>query len=524
MARTFKSAALALVDRVPVALVPPSLRSRRARAHRRSLRKARRTGRLAQQTRAAELVLHYEPRNETAAAALARAQDALHVLEHGIVLPPRAAETPYVPDPASVLSVLSQSLPHRSGGYATRTHGVLTALRSRGWDVAAITRLGFPYFRWPQDDPRIVPSEDVVDGVPYMRALDDRRRYPQHPLQAYVDEFADHVEKAARERRAAVIHASSFFQTGLAAAIAARRLGLPFVYEMRGLEDLMRSAEERKHRWSPEHDFLSKAELEVCAAADAVLVITAALREEMIRRGVDGAKISVLPNGVHAADFDPRPRDEELAAELGVQGKPVIGYAGSMVPYEGLDILIDAVSILRGSRGDDFAVLLVGDGSAKSRVERRCADLELGDLVTFTGRVPHDTVPRYLSLFDITPFPRKRLEVCELISPMKPYEAMANGRAVAVSDVAALTEIVQDDATGLVFRADDAQSLAETLGRLLDDPDLRARLGAAARERAQRSDWSQVSLVVDRTYETLGLRAAPASPTVDALETAQEQA
>lgn len=523
MPRSIKGITLALVDRLPVALVLEPVRRRRVAVHRRALRRARRTGRLNHQIRAAELVLHYQPADAAATTAAARARDALHVLEHGVTLPPRATETPYTPEPGSILAVLSQSLPHRNGGYATRSHGVLTALRDRGWDVAAMTRLGFPYFRWAEDDPRVVPLEDVVDGVPYLRAVDERRRYAQHPVQAYVDEFADHVERAAKERRAAAIHASSFYHAGLGAAIAARRLGVPFVYEMRGLEDLMRSAEDPRHQGSPEHDFLVKVELAVCDAADAVLVITEALRQEMIRRGVDAAKISVLPNGVHAADFDPRPRDEQLAEQLGVQGKTVIGYAGSIVHYEGLDHLMDAVSILRRTR-DDFAVLLVGDGSAHSRVEQRCQKLGLEDVVTFTGRVPHDEVPRYLSLFDITPFPRKRLEVCELISPMKPYEAMANARAVAVSDVAALTEIVQDDVTGLVFRADDAESLAETLGRLLDDAVLRARLGEAARERAQKSDWGQVSLVVDETYAAFGLHASGSPTPTGDLEAAEQKA
>lgn len=513
MPPSFKAIALRTVDRIPPALVPRRVRARRLAAHRGTLVRARREGRLVQQVRSAEFVLRYAPEDTGAQTALAYARDARALLTTGFPLPPAAGAPLYEPDPGSVLAVLSQSLPHRSGGYATRSHGVLTALRRRGWDVAAITRLGFPYFRWRADDPRVVSAEDVIDGVPYVRALDERRRYAQHPLRAYVEEFADHVERAARERRAAVIHASSFYQTGLSAALAARRLGVPFVYEMRGLEDLMRSAEERRHRWSPNHDFLARMELEVCLAADKVLVITEALRGEMIRRGVPADKIAVLPNGVHAADFDPRPRDKELAETLGIGDRTVIGYAGSIVHYEGLDVLMDAVAVLRRRRGDDFVVLIVGDGAAKSRIERRCRKRGLRSVVTFTGRVPHDEVPRYLSLFDITPFPRKRLDVCELISPMKPYEAMASARAVAVSDVAALVEIVRHEQTGLVFRADDAESLADTLERLIDDRQLRSDLGQAARAWVRDSgDWEQVSRVVDATYESLGLSATDTTP------------
>lgn len=509
---TIRRAVLAKVDSVSPTLLPRRLRLARLSSHRKALQAAQRQGALETQVRRAELVLHYDPHDEWAANTAAFARDALALRDSGLDLPECAPTTPYERSAHSVVSVLSQSLPHRSGGYATRSHGVLTALHRRGWDVAAITRLGFPYIRWPVDDPRTVSHSDTIDGITYLRALDDRRRYPQHPLQAYVHEFAEHVERAAVERRASLIHASSFYQTALAGAVAARRLGIPFVYEMRGLEDLMRSAENKSFASSPAHDFLVQMELEVCLAADAVLVITEALKTEMVRRGVPQDRISVLPNGVHVADFDPKQRDEDLARELGLEDQTVIGYAGSLVHYEGLDLLVDAAAELRQRRGDDFAVVIVGDGAARPAIERKVHRGGMDDLVRFTGRVQHDEVSRYLSLFDITPFPRKRLDVCELISPMKPYEAMAAGRAVAVSDVAALTEIVAHDTTGLVFQANSSRSLADTLDRLIGDPALRKRLGGAAREWVLRhGDWSQVSTVVDDVYGSLGLEK-PVSP------------
>ena len=207
-----------------------------------------------------------------------------------------------------------------------------------------------------------------------------------------------------------------------------------------------------------------------------------------------------LPNGVDADRFAPRQRDSELERELGVAGKTIIGYAGGLVDYEGVDLLLEAIAAL-GHRRDDFHLILVGDGHYQDRLEKLADRLRIGDVVTFTGRVPHAEVDRYLSLFDISPFPRLPLPVCEMISPIKPFESMAMGKAVIVSDVAALTEIVSDGRTGLVFAKGEMIDLTRTIERLLDSPELRISLGTAAREwvRTQRA-WSSIVEVVETTY------------------------
>lgn len=432
-----------------------------------------------------------------------QARDRLDVLQHGWPRRPRGV-TPYEPRPRAVLSVLSQSLPWSAGGYATRSHGLITAVRDRGWDVEVVTRLGFPYDRWDPTDEREVPAFDVVDGVTYHRALiPGQRSYPQTPIVDYVAQGAEQVIEAASRHRAKLIHASSFYATGQAGAEAAAALNLPFVYEMRGLEDLMRTSAFAPYGRSVECEYLVEAEVEVCRRADHVFVITEALLDEMVRRGVPRERMSVLPNGVHANEFQPIPRDEALAAELGFSGKTVIGYLGGFPHYEGLRLLMKAVASLR-ERRDDFGVLMVGDGPLEKTLRQDAKKLDLKDTVVFTGRVPHDDVPRYLSLTDITPFPRLPLPVCELISPMKPFEAMATGKAVVVSDVAALTQIVTDGVTGLTFTKGSSEALADALERLLDDAELRARLGESAIEWVRtNADWSGIASEVDRVYDQL---------------------
>lgn len=414
------------------------------------------------------------------------------------------SERVYEPDPKAILAVLAQSLPYRSGGYATRGHGILTSLQSMDWHILAVTRLGFPYDFWKKNDPREVEDHDVVDGLTYRRLLEPREReYLTTPMASYIERFATRVESVAREHRASLIQASSFQNNGLAGLRAARRLGIPFVYEMRGLEDLMKVSRNPGFSETDAHRYMTGLELHIVQNADLTFVITEALREEMIRRGGPADRIVVLPNGVHADQFLPREPDQALIDELGIRGKTVIGYAGSLVDYEGLDLLLNAVAQLKQTR-DDFAVILVGDGAYERKLRRMARDLGVLDVVTFTGRVPHEEVARYLSIFQITPFPRLPLPVCELISPIKPFEAMAMGKACISSSVAALAEIVEADVRGLVFTKGDADDFARQLTRYLDDPELRERMGRQARDwvLAER-DWRKVTSIADAAYERL---------------------
>lgn len=452
----------------------------------------------------AEQSLALRPDDRYAQETWANASDQLAVVRDGWTPARRRATPAYDVDPRAVLAVLSQSLPHTSGGYATRSHGVLTGLIAQGYAVRAVTRPGFPYDRWPSDDDRVVPASDDVDGVAYHRVLTEARAYTQHPLASYIDTFAREIERHAREHRAAVIHASSFHVCGLAAQQAAARLGIPFVYEMRGLEELMKLSRDPAFESAERFAFTAGLETTIAAAADRTFVITRALREVMVARGVPAERLVVVPNGVHADRFAPRPRDAALARRLGVEGRTVIGYAGGLVDYEGLDLLLEAVSLLRDRGREDFHLVVVGDGHHESVIHAVADRLALRDVVTFTGRVSHDEVASYLSLVDIAPFPRLPLPVCEAISPIKPFESMAMGKAVVVSSVAALTEIVSDGETGLVFDKGCAKDLAAVLERLLDSPDLRARLGAAAREwvLADR-DWSAITGVIVDTYRAL---------------------
>lgn len=421
----------------------------------------------------------------------------------GFPMPEMRSEPEYEPRGDHVLYLLHNSLPHHSGGYATRTHGLLTELRRMGWDVDGVTRLGYPYDMPKMADVPDLPAQELVDEVNYHHLLTGRQIEKKNPMFDYVARYSDALLPLARAERPAILHGASNHWNGLAAVKTGRILGIPSVYEVRGLWEVTRGSRDPEWARSDQYKYIARMEADAARGATKVLAITRALQMELVERGVDEDKIVLVPNGVDTERFTPLPRDEELAAQLGVSGKKVIGYVGSVVDYEGLELLLDAVRNLRRTH-DGFHVLIVGDGAALENLREKTESESIEDVVTFTGRIPHAKVERYYSLIDITPFPRLPLPVCEMVSPLKPFEAMAMGKAVVASDVAALTEIVSPGVTGLLHEKGNAESLTDQLGKLLDDPALMAALGERSREWvvAER-DWRSIAATIAGTYSEL---------------------
>src|SRR5699024_6055743 len=188
---------------------------------------------------------------------------------------------------------------------------------------------------------------------------------------------------------------------------------------------------------------------------------------------------------------------------LGVAGKTVIGYVGSVLDYEGIELILEAAEVLNRTR-EDFHVLIVGDGAELERFQNHVEEHELEHVVTFTGRVPHEDVERYYSLIDITPFPRLPLPVCEMVSPLKPFEAMAMAKTVIASDVAALKEIVTPGVNGFLHEKGSAESLTEQLIKLLDDSSSAKSVGLRAREWVvDNRDWSNLAKIISEAYSDL---------------------
>lgn len=374
----------------------------------------------------------------------------------------------------NILHVLDHSVPLQSG-YAMRTLAIVQHQRALGWHTAHLTSAKHA---------GATAAEEEVDGLWFHRTPSPRGRLGRLPLLqhlAVVHGLRRRLDQLIPTLEPDILHAHSPSLTGVAALRAGRRWGLPVVYEVRALwED---GAVE--HGWSTEGDWRYRAtralETYVLRHADAVTTICEGLRRNIVERGIPAERVTVIPNGVDPQRFATRgSRDAELARRLGLEARRVVGYIGSFYAYEGLALLLEAFSDIL-SKAPDARLLLVGGGFQEEALRQRASALGLAGAVVFTGYVPHQDVPAYSSLVDVFVYPRRRVRVTDLVTPLKPLEAMADGRVVVASDVGGHREIVRDGETGLLFPADDADALAATVLSVLDDPDRAVALGAAAR-------------------------------------------
>ena len=399
-----------------------------------------------------------------------------------------------------VLHVLDHSLPLHSG-YTFRTRAILKAQQGAGMEVRGITGL-----RHAHDGPAV----ETVDGLTFHRTPGEVTGPAGLREWREISALAKAIERVAQEWQPDILHAHSPALCGEAALAASRRLGIPLVYEIRAFWEDAAVGNGTGREGSVKYRLTRAMENHVVAGADAVFTICNGLREDLIERGFDGGKIGISPNGVDLALFgDPPPRDDALAAELGIgNGEPVIGFIGSFYDYEGLDDLIAALPTLRRLQ-PGAKLLLVGGGPREDALKAQAANSPARDAILFTGRVPHDQVERYYSLVDVLAYPRKRSRLTDLVTPLKPLEAMAQRRIVAASDVGGHRELIEDRVSGVLFPADDPAGCAAALSDLIDErADWDAMRERARRHVAERHDWARNIHRYQSVYHHLLARGA----------------
>ena len=373
-----------------------------------------------------------------------------------------------------ILHVLDHSLPLHSG-YAFRTIAILREQRALGWETLQLTT------------PRHGTAQSEVeeaDGWKFYRTSAGPGPVSAIPGGAYIDEMratARRIDELADWFRPDVIHAHSPVLNALPALWVGRRRGTPVVYELRASwED---AAVDHGTTTEGSMRYRASRALETFALqrADHVTTICEGLRTEIIDRGIPPERVTVIPNAVDTREFRfGGTPDGELQRQLGLDGKTVVGFAGSFYAYEGLDLLIEAVAMLAPTM-PDLRVLLVGGGPQEHALRAQAAEQGLADRVIFAGRVPHAEVQRYYDLIDVLAYPRHRMRLTELVTPLKPLEAMAQGRMFVASDVGGHRELVRDGETGFLFPAGDAAALARAIARLLDHREDWPRLREQAR-------------------------------------------
>ena len=361
-----------------------------------------------------------------------------------------------------VLHVLDHSIPLHSG-YTFRTASILREQRVLGWetfhvtgakhqggnDLAEETADGLHFYRTPR-------STGALAKMPVLNQLEVIRGLEKRLVEIIPTIKPD------------VLHAHSPCLNAIAALRAGRKFGIPVVYEVRAFwEDAAVD-----HGTSTENGLRYKLtrglETYALKRADAVTTICEGLRGDIVARGIPASKVTVIPNAVDIDKFAVGGEaDLELKRKLGFEGNRLIGFIGSFYAYEGLDVLLRAVPAL-AARHSDLRVLLVGGGPQDANLRQQAKDLGIADKVVFTGRVPHDQVQKYYDLLDVLVYPRLSMRLTDLVTPLKPLEAMAQGRILAASSVGGHRELIVDGKTGVLFAPDDPASLAAKVGDLLD--------------------------------------------------------
>jgi PEP-CTERM/exosortase A-associated glycosyltransferase len=361
-----------------------------------------------------------------------------------------------------VLHILDHSVPLHSG-YTFRTRAILEQQRAMGWETfqltsakqgkthAPIEQVGeLTFYRTP-------PSSGIMERLPVINQL------------AVVSGLERRLAEVIPEVKPDLLHAHSPALNGLAALRAAGMTELPLVYEVRAFwEDA--AADHGTGREGGMRYRLTRAlETHVLKRATAVTTICEGLRGDIVSRGISARKITVIPNAVDIERFSAGGQpDLARQQQLGLEGRTVLGFIGSFYAYEGLTLLLQAMpGILEGA--PDTRLLLVGGGPEEHRLKQLTAASGLQDSVIFTGRVPHDEVHEYYNLVDIFVYPRLSMRLTELVTPLKPLEAMAQGRLVLASDVGGHRELIRPGETGQLFHAGSSEDLQRAVLTLMRD-------------------------------------------------------
>lgn len=395
-------------------------------------------------------------------------------------------------DRGSVLHVVTNSLPVTQAGSTIRTQRVVRAQRDLGWDARVVTRPGYPVTHGDLGS----PDPEVVDGVPYHRLLP----LVMPPEVAMRQSYAALLHGLVARLGPDVLHAASDHVNAAVALEVGRARGLPVAYEARTFfEDtwLARHGGEAA-RSTDTYRLLRQRHTEVLGAVDVVTTLGVAMRDEIIARGVDPARVFITPNAV-PVDFL-LPRDQvDARTRLGIEDALWIGSIATINDDEGLDSVIDAVARVRDG-GVDARVLIVGDGPALPTLIARAARMEVP--IAAPGRVPVDAVLDWYDVLDVFALPRRDTSVNRAVTALKPLEAQARGIPVIGSDLPAVAEVLAPGSA--LVPPGDVEALAGAI-EAWADPGARAEAGEQARAWvATTRTWPCVMESYGAAYSFLG--------------------
>lgn len=395
-----------------------------------------------------------------------------------------------------ILHILDHSVPLHSG-YTFRTLAILREQQRLGWETVQLTT--------PKQGPGSM-REETVDGLRLHRT-------PSAPAAGLLEQMrltAARIAEVARAEQPDLIHAHSPVLNALPALWSRLSLGIPVIYEMRASWEDAAVDHGTTTEGSLRYRLSRALESFALRRADQITTICEGLRGDIAARGIAQDRITVIPNAVDVADFQfGLPADPALRTRLGLDGCTVLGFAGSFYGYEGLHLLVQAFAQLLARR-TQLRLLLVGGGPQEAALKAQVAAAGLEGRVIFTGRVPHAEVQRYYELIDVLAYPRLPIRLTELVTPLKPLEAMAQGRLFVASDVGGHRELIRHGETGFLCQAGDATALAAAIENVLERRDEWPRIRAQARrfveqERTWTNSVARYAAVYRRALAARGL-------------------
>ena len=374
-----------------------------------------------------------------------------------------------------ILHVLDHSIPLHSG-YTFRTAAILREQHALGWETFHVT------------SPKQINCnmlEEEIEGLHFYRTPQTRNglnRLPVFNQLADIWRLESRLDEVVRMVQPDILHAHSPVLDAIPALRVGKRHGIPVMYEVRAFWEDAAVDHGTTTAGSLRYRITRGLETYAFRRADAVTCICEGLRSDIVARGIPSEKVTVIPNAVDIAKFPiGKPADETLKAQLGLQGTRVLGFLGSFYAYEGLDLLLGALPAILQS-APDIRVLLVGGGPQETNLKTQAQGLGIADKVIFSGRIPHEQINRYYDLVDLLVYPRHSMRLTELVTPLKPLEAAAQGKILIASDVGGHKELIRDGETGILFRAGDAIDLANKALALLASPEKWPKLQTAGRQ------------------------------------------
>jgi PEP-CTERM/exosortase A-associated glycosyltransferase len=373
-----------------------------------------------------------------------------------------------------ILHILDHSIPLHSG-YTFRTLSILKEQRTLGWKTFHLTG---------QKQGPCSALEEDVDGWHFYRTpitLKSVTKLPVLNQVSVINNLTRRLNEVVKIVKPDILHAHSPALNALPALRVARSLNIPIVYEVRAFWEDAAVDHGTSKEWGVRYRLTRALESYALKRVDAVTTICEGLRNDILGRGILPKKVTVIPNAVNIEHFNiGEEADLQLAEDLGLNNKILFGFIGSFYAYEGLNILLQALPKML-AQNQDIRILLVGGGPQESKLKTLAIQLGIENKVVFTGRVPHDQVQRYYNLIDILVYPRLKMRLTDLVTPLKPLEAMAQGKLLMASDVGGHLELIQDKKTGVIFKSDNPDALVTEALDLLSRHDRWPALRAAAR-------------------------------------------